>query len=272
MNPNKHAIDALIFDSGVGGLSVLNEILKVRPQLSFVYLADNAGLPYGDKTAAWLLDRVSAVIAAALAIYQPRILVLACNTASTLVLPQLRAEVTLPVVGVVPAIKPASAKTKNKVIGLLATPATVSRNYTDGLIQDFAKDMQVIRVGSSRLVELVEQKMRGKPIPMEELREICRPFLEAMPPPDTLVLGCTHFPLAQHEIENILPAVNLVDSGLAIAQRVQSLLSERTSAVPVSRKILFTRMDASVLELKPFLQSFGLEDPAELPKAPERNP
>jgi len=259
MSQTKQEIDALIFDSGVGGLSVLSEILRVCPALSYVYVADNAGLPYGDKSADWLQQRVSAVIGAALQIYTPKLLVVACNTASTLVLPQLRSEVSLPVVGVVPAIKPAAATSKNRVIGLLATPATVSRVYTDGLIQDFAKDCHVIRVGSSRLVELVESKLRGQPLPMHELQRICQPFLEATPMPDTIVLGCTHFPLVPAEIKSVLPGMTLVDSGAAIALRVQTLLEKSADQSKPLRKILFTALDASISQLEPYLRSLGLE-------------
>jgi glutamate racemase len=259
MSQTKQVIDALIFDSGVGGLSVLSEILRVRPTLSYVYVADNAGLPYGDKSAEWLQQRVSAVIGAALQMYTPKLLVIACNTASTLVLPQLRSEVSFPVVGVVPAIKPAAAISKNRVIGLLATPATVNRVYTDGLIQDFAKDCHVIRVGSSRLVELVERKLRDQPFPLDELQRICEPFLVATPQPDTIVLGCTHFPLVPAEIKTVLPGMTLVDSGAAIAQRVQTLLEGAQPSPMVSRKILFTALDPSIDQLQPYLQNYGLE-------------
>jgi glutamate racemase len=259
MSLTKQAIDALIFDSGVGGLSVLSEILRVRPQLSFVYLADNAGLPYGDKTPEWLQQRVSAVVTAALDMYTPKLLVIACNTASTLVLPQLRSEVLFPVVGVVPAIKPAAALTKNKVIGLLATPATVKRVYTDGLIQDFAKNCHVVRVGSSRLVELVERKLRGENLPIDELTRICQPFLESTPLPDTIVLGCTHFPLVSTELKTVLGDMQLVDSGAAIAQRVQTLMGQAGDQPQPLRKILFTRLDTSIDQLKPYLKSLGLD-------------
>lgn len=259
MSPTKQVIDALIFDSGVGGLSVLREILRLRPALSYVYVADNAGLPYGDKSAEWLQQRVSVVIDAALQIYSPKLLVIACNTASTLVLPQLRAKVSWPVVGVVPAIKPAAAISKNRVIGLLATPATVRRVYTDGLIQNFAQDCHVIRVGSSRLVELVESKLRGQPLPIHELQRICQPFLESTPMPDTIVLGCTHFPLVPAEIKSVLPGMTLVDSGAAIAQRVETLLEKSADELTPSRKILFTALDASINQLAPYLQSLNLE-------------
>ncbi|HYX33013.1 MAG TPA: glutamate racemase [Oligoflexus sp.] len=257
MSLTKQPIDALVFDSGVGGLSVLSEILRLNPRLSFVYVADNAGLPYGDKSADWLQHRVSAVIASSLKIYTPKILVIACNTASTLVLPQLRSEVTFPVVGVVPAIKTAATFSKNRVIGLLATPATVARAYTDGLIQDFAKDCHVIRVGSSRLVELVEAKLRGQAIPLDELQRICQPFLEATPRPDAIVLGCTHFPLVPLELETVLPGIKLVDSGAAIAQRVQTLLEKTPPASQPTRDILFTALDAGINQLEPYLQSLG---------------
>jgi glutamate racemase len=260
MSLTKQAIDALIFDSGVGGLSVLREVLRLRPGLSFVYVADNAGLPYGDKSPEWLQHRVSAVIAKALEFYEPKLLVIACNTASTLVLPRIRAEVSFPVVGVVPAIKPAAAISRNRVIGLLATPGTVSRVYTDGLIQDFAKDCHVIRVGSSRLVELVERKLRGEALPLAELQNICRPFLEATTIPDTIVLGCTHFPLVPDDIRAVLPGITLVDSGTAIAQRVQALLGTAADQAVPLRKIFFTRLDISIDQLHPYLQSLGLDE------------
>jgi glutamate racemase len=269
MSLTKQAIDALIFDSGVGGLSVLREILRLRPGLSFVYVADNAGLPYGDKSPEWLQHRVSAVIARALELYAPKLLVIACNTASTLVLPRIRSEVRFPVVGVVPAIKPAAALSRNRVIGLLATPGTVSRVYTDGLIQDFAKDCHVIRVGSSRLVELVERKLRGETLPLTELQSICQPFLESTPIPDTIVLGCTHFPLVPTEIQAVLPGITLVDSGAAIAQRVQSLLGTTPDQTAPLRKILFTKLDISIDQLRPYLQSLGLEETESLIVAKE---
>lgn len=260
MSLTKQAIDALIFDSGVGGLSVLHEILRLRPNLSFVYVADNAGLPYGDKTPEWLQHRVSAVVAEALKNYTPKILVIACNTASTIVLPQIRSEVSFPVVGVVPAIKPAAALSKNRVIGLLATPGTVKRVYTDGLIQDFAKDCHVVRVGSSSLVELVERKLRGETLPLDELKNICQPFLESTPVPDTIVLGCTHFPLVPTELQTVLPGITLVDSGAAIAQRVETLLGTAAPSPEPLRKILFTRLDTSIDQLRPYLKSLGLEE------------
>ncbi|MCX6130173.1 MAG: glutamate racemase, partial [Proteobacteria bacterium] len=201
MTAKKTMIDALIFDSGVGGLSILSEILRLRPKLSYAYIADTAGLPYGDKSDAWLLQRVSAVLALVLRQFEPGIVVIACNTASTLVLQDIRAQVSIPVVGVVPAIKPAAALSRSHVIGLLATPATVQRPYIDQLIQDFAGNCQVIRLGNSRLVELAEQKLRGETFSIDEIRDIVQIFRLAEPQPDTLVLGCTHFPLLQSELQ-----------------------------------------------------------------------
>jgi glutamate racemase len=141
----------------------------------------------------------------------------------------------------------------------LATPGTVKRVYTDGLIQDFAKDCHVVRVGSSRLVELVERKLRGEALPLDELKSICQPFLDATPIPDTIVLGCTHFPLVPDELKAVLPGITLVDSGSAIAQRVMNLLGAAAPATQPLRKILFTRLDASIDQLRPYLKSLGLE-------------
>lgn len=216
-------LDALIFDSGLGGLSVTSEMRLLMKDRRFAYVADNAALPYGNKTEVWLLERVLRVIAAALEQVQPKVMVIACNTASTLVLPALRARYPQAIVGVVPAIKPAAAQSRSRVIGLLATPATIKRSYTETLIQEFAADCRVIRVGSSELVELAEAKLRGHPPSLALMQSICAPLL-AHPELDTLVLGCTHFPLLTPELQKILPQVRILDSGSAIALRVKQLL------------------------------------------------
>ena len=154
----------LVFDSGVGGLSVAQEIQQRLPQISLVYASDNAFFPYGTKGEAELIARVDQVIDALLARYPADILVIACNTASTLTLPHLRSKLSLPIVGVVPAIKPAALMSKSGVIGLLATPATVARPYTHELIREYATNCQVISLGSSALVQIAEQKLRGEAI------------------------------------------------------------------------------------------------------------
>lgn len=214
----------LVFDSGVGGLSILSEIRQHIPGCELVYACDNAAFPYGTKDEAELVERVDAVLKALIAQIDPDIVVVACNTASTVALPHIRNHFHKPVVGVVPAIKPAAQLSQSRVIGLLATPGTVSRPYTQQLIDEFAPDCTIIRVGSTELVQLAEQKLRGQSPDPEKLREILAPIF-TNPRTDTLVLACTHFPLLRDELEAAAPrAIQWVDSGAAIARRVKSLL------------------------------------------------
>ncbi len=211
-------VDVMVFDSGVGGLSILEAVRAEHPGLSYAFVGDNAGLPYGDKPESWLVDRVPHVIEKALDRVECKLLIVACNTASTIVLPPLRERFSFPVIGVVPAIKPAAAMSRSKVIGLLATPATVKRPYTDELIREFASDCAVVKVGSSRLVAIAEEKLRGKKPDLGELKDILRDFTAENL--DVVVLGCTHFPLLRAEIASLFPAIQWVDSGKAIASRV----------------------------------------------------
>ncbi len=212
----------LIFDSGVGGLSVYQEIEMRLPQLDYYYLFDNAAYPYGELNRQTLIERVDSLVSSMVAKHQIDLVVIACNTASTIVLPSLRSLLTIPVVGVVPAIKPAS-NLAHKAIGLIATPATVKREYTHELIRDFSQNKPVELLGLTRLVDIAEEKLRGLPVSLEELHQLLVPIVNKV---DVAVLGCTHFPLIKEEIQSVLgEQVLLVDSGEAIARRVQELLS-----------------------------------------------
>ncbi|MFO6425473.1 glutamate racemase [Motilimonas sp. KMU-193] len=247
----------LIFDSGVGGLSVYQEIAKQLPQVSVTYLFDNALFPYGELTDDVLVSRVCHLMQHALEKWSVDLVVIACNTASTLVLEPLRQLLPVPVVGVVPAIKPAAKLTQTGCIGLLATPGTVSRSYTDNLIRDFAPNVQVLRIGSSELVKLAEQKLRRQPVAQQLIDEILSPWLNAEPKPDCVVLGCTHFPLLHEEITHALGSkVTLVDSGAAIAQRVDNLL-EAEITEQKTLMIYCTKMNQEVSELNDTLSEMG---------------
>ncbi len=216
----------LVFDSGVGGLSVLAEIRRRLPCCEFIYACDNAAFPYGTKEEAELIARVEDVLKALIARVAPDIVVIACNTASTLALPQIRAHFSKPVIGVVPAIKPAARLSASRVIGLLATPATVERPYTRRLIEEFAAGCAVIPVGSSELVTIAEAKLRGEAPDIAAIARIIAPIF-ADERVDTLVLACTHFPLLKPELAQAAPrAVQWIDSGEAIARRVASFTGE----------------------------------------------
>ncbi len=212
----------LIFDSGVGGLSVYQEIARLMPLQNYIYAFDNAGFPYGELADHVLIERVCAMIKGISEHYPLALIVIACNTASTLVLPPLRSLFDIPIVGVVPAIKPAAYASKTKRIALLATPATVRRDYTYKLIKEFAPHCQVDLIGSTDLVYLAEEKLRGAVISPEALSPILNLLNSQV---DHLVLGCTHFPLLKDELAACLPkSCLLVDSGKAIAKRVKNLL------------------------------------------------
>lgn len=220
----------LIFDSGVGGLSVFEQLKKQSPALQYFYLFDNDYFPYGELDADFIVQRLTHLLSAFVETHKIDLIVIACNTASTIALPFLRGHFAIPIVGVVPAIKPAARLTKKGVIGLLATPATIDRPYTSELIKEFAAGKQVLKIGSTQLVKLAELKLHGKLIKQADIEAILAPWLNLEKIPDTIVLGCTHFPLLKAEITACFATtINLVDSGNAIAQRVTQLLGQKSS-------------------------------------------
>lgn len=251
-----HAPKILVFDSGVGGLSVLAALRERLPGCNFVFACDNAAFPYGTKPDTELIDRVDRVVGTLVRRLVPDLVVIACNSASTLALPRLRQHLDLPIVGVVPAIKPAAQISATKVIGLLGTPATVRRGYTQQLIADFAAHCRVVALGSSTLVDIAEQALRGKPPDLGELQEILAPLF-AVEQLDTLVLACTHFPLLTAELKAVAPRpLHWIDSGDAIARRVASLLPDWQPAVDTGFQTCFTS-SANLGALYPTLVGLG---------------
>ncbi|WP_028864920.1 glutamate racemase [Psychromonas aquimarina] len=218
----------LIFDSGVGGLSVCAQVVKINPNINYSYLFDNACFPYGELEHNFLIQRITSLLVSFTEKHPVDLIVIACNSASTAALQALRSRLSIPIVGVVPAVKPAAAMTENGVIGLLATPATINRAYTQELITQFADSAQVLKIGSTELVKLAEQKLQGLTVDKQQLQDVLQPWLDLKEKPDTLVLGCTHFPLLKKEIAACFDnKINLVDSGKAIAQRVYQLIDEQ---------------------------------------------
>lgn len=224
---NMHAPTILVFDSGLGGLSVFREITRLRPDAHYVYAADDAGFPYGALSDATLTERVCMVMDGLLPAARPDIVVIACNTASTLALPALRARYGVPFVGTVPAIKPACAASVSRRVSVLATPGTVRRDYTAGLIREFASSCQVALVPSDRLAGLAESLIQGDPVDDADIHaEIAPCFVrDAGGRTDTVVLACTHYPLILEQLRRLAPwPVSWVDPAQAIARRVLSLL------------------------------------------------
>lgn len=215
----------LVVDSGVGGLSIYDEVRQTLPNAHYLYVFDNEAFPYGEKPEQFIVDRVVAIVGAMLRQNKINCVILACNTASTISLPALRERFPCPIIGVVPAIKPAARLTRNGILGLLATRATVQRSYTHDLISQYAGDCQILQLGAAELVDMAEAKLHGELVPVPVLRKLLRPWLRAAAPPDTVVLGCTHFPLLSEELQALLPeGTRLVDSGSAIARRASWLV------------------------------------------------
>jgi len=252
----------LVFDSGVGGLSVLQPIRALLPRAPFVYVADNGGYPYGTKTGRQIETRVPALLGRLAERFDPELIVIACNTASTIALDAVRAALDLPVVGTVPAIKPAAALSKTRAIGVLGTPATVVQPYVDRLAEEFAADCLVLRHGSAALVDLAEAKLRGEETRPDEYAAVLEGLLgqpggERV---DTIVLACTHFPLVQAELEAAAPRpLRFVDGKEGIARRTAHLLAGRDwpDAAPEGRAV-FTRRDESWRAYVPGLAAYGL--------------
>ena len=217
----------LVFDSGLGGLTVFSEILKARPDARFVYAADDAGFPYGRLGEDALVARVLTVMERLIGLYDPTLVVIACNTASTLVLPRLRERFAIPFVGTVPAIKPAARTTRTGHVTVLATPSTVARDYTRDLIEPYAAGCSVNLVGSRRLAGFAEAELSGTLVSDAELlAELTPCFVEdGKGRTDVVALACTHYPLLLPRLQKLAPwPVTWIDPAPAIARRVVQLI------------------------------------------------
>jgi glutamate racemase len=255
---------ALVFDSGLGGLSVLAEIRRLRPDVEIVYAADDAAFPYGRLSEGALVSRVETVMARLIGETEPDIVVIACSTASTLALPPLRAAYPhLPFVGTVPAIKPAAASSRSRLISVLATRGTVARDYTHALVREHAADCEVTLVGSPLLAVIAERVMRGEAVEEAEIeREIAPCFVEHDGRrTDQIVLACTHFPLVLDKIERLSPwPVGFVDPAQAIARRLDALIGAARPGASTDRDgaAIFTSGDEPPPALQKTLRLYGL--------------
>ncbi len=251
----------LVFDSGLGGLTVFREIVAARPDARFVYVADDAGFPYGNQLEATLLARIIDVVGEAIAAHAPDLVVIACNAASTLALAELRARLAVPFVGTVPAIKPACAQSITKHIAVLGTPGAVGREYTRALIREFAGGCDVTLVGSPRLATFAEGELAGAPAPDAEIAaEIAPCFVDTQGRrTDTVVLACTHYPLLVERFRKLAPwPVKWLDPAPAIARRVVNLIGPSTGKSPaLAPNIVFTSGRAPSPALAGSLSGFG---------------
>ena len=252
----------LVFDSGIGGLSVLGPIRALLPGAPIVYAADSAGYPYGTRTAAEIEVRVPALLGRLAERFDPELVVIACNTASTIALDAVRFALDLPVVGTVPAIKPAAALSKTRTVGVLGTEATVRQPYVDRLAEQHAADCTVVRYGSAELVDLAEAKLRGEATDPAAYRRILQALFDQPggDAVDTVVLACTHFPLVEEELAAGSPRpVRFVDGKEGIARRTAWLLRDRTwPDAPAEGTAVFTARDTNIEAYRAGLARFGL--------------
>jgi glutamate racemase len=253
----------LLFDSGVGGLSVLAKVREALPGAPIVYVADNAGFPYGTKTEAEIAARVPALLGRLAERYRPRLITIACNTASTIALAYVRAALDLPIVGTVPAIKPAALRSHTRAIGVLGTDATVRQPYVDDLSARFAGDCLVLRHGSARLVELAEASLRGDATADADYAAVLAGLLDQPGGAriDTIVLACTHFPLVADRLAAVAPRpLAFVDGAEGIARRVAFLTQgQEWPAAPSPGVAVFTGPIDPPPGLVASLARFGLQ-------------
>ena len=257
------AAPVLLFDSGVGGLTVLAALRRILPEMPVIYAADLAGLPYGSKSEAQVAARVAGLLGRMTERWHPRLVCIACNTASTIALGMVREVLEVPIVGTVPAIKPAAAMTRTGTIGLLGTEATIRQPYVDRLEAEFAVGKRLVRHAAPDLVAAAEARLRGEPVDRQALAEAAAGLRARADGAeiDTVVLACTHFPLLAAELAaEFGPPVRFVDGAEGIARRIAHLTAGQPMARNRADRAVFTRPDApaGLAPLQPALAAHGL--------------
>jgi glutamate racemase len=237
---DSHSPHVLVLDSGIGGLSVVRAIRAAAPGLRLSYLADFAAFPYGTMAEDALIARVTGLVATAVTRLHIDAVVIACNTASTVVLETVRQRIDIPFVGVVPPVKPAGEISRARSIAVLATEATVRRRYLDDLVARFAPDCHVVRVGSPELARMAEDTVRGRPVDRDRLRAIIAPLFAVEPPVDAIVLGCTHYPFLLPDLRAIVGGdVAWCDPAPAVARRLIDVLGLDPAAVTDEENVAY---------------------------------
>jgi glutamate racemase len=249
-------MNLLVFDSGIGGLGVVREIRRLQPRAGIIYLADNGFFPYGDQPDDELLRHILAVLGQAIDRFRPDALVIACNTASTIALPALRAAFPQPVIGCVPPIKPAAAASLSRRIGVLATKATAARPYLQSLIDEHAAGCTVYSLGTPSLALLAERKFRGHAVdPAAAIAPLfAQPGAALI---DAIALGCTHYSFLIPEFRDLYPAISWFDPALPVARRTLHVTGSLASAAAAVNLACFTMTpdEPSVIDRE--LAAFG---------------
>ncbi len=248
----------LVIDSGIGGMSIVKAIRNLQLEISITYIADNKFFPYGRMDSENLLNRLHHLVNRALEQSPYDAVVIACNTASTVVMTSLREAFSHPFAGVVPAIKTASEISKSKVIGLLATEATVKSHYINNLIKEFAADCEVIKVGSPHLATIAENKVRGLCINRDHIKSDLEEFTNTAV--DTIALGCTHYPFLKDELtEEFSSTVAWLDPAIPVAQQLSVMLQsvDCSTLKPNQNTVYFTDNKSAQDDVLPFVSSLG---------------
>lgn len=229
------------FDSGVGGLTILKEVKKILPNENVIFFADQKNFPYGQKTELEL-NAITQKISDFLLSYDIKILVIACNTATCYSLKYLRSKFSLPVIGVVPAIKPAALRSKKGKIAILSTPATASSFYLESLIKEFARGAKVLKISCGGLEEAIEASDNNK------VTNLIKTYSKKIKNfgADTVVLGCTHYPIVKDSFKKFVgQGIKIVDSASPIAKRIKELLTKSNSQSGIKvDDLFFTTADA----------------------------
>lgn len=255
--PEEQKGGILIMDSGIGSLSFLSSLNKLIPNVPLVAFADQAFFPYGEKPENLIVDRILDMAEKLVKICEPSTILIACNTASTIVLPALREKFKIPIVGIVPAIKTAAAISKTKKIALLATKGTVSRTYIDDLVQNFASDCELHKIGSANLAALAESKLSNGVADLAAIRKEIEPILEVIDL-DCLILGCTHFTFLEEEIKNIIGHnITIVDPVQPVSAQV-ARVNTSIKRSNVRNFLLLSRGHSSYSDLD--FQSYGISE------------
>ena len=236
-----------IFDSGVGGLTILSEIKKLLPDERFIYIADQSYMPYGERTNEEILSRAEK-IASHLFSKKVKVLVVACNTATVVAIEKLREKFDLPIIGTVPVVKSISQATKTGKIAIFATPATSKSRYLQNLILQFAPDKTVIKVGESHLEDIIESGNINSTEIETILRRELLPLVKQNV--DAIALGCTHYPFIKDKIQKIVGSnIQVFDSGGAIARRLKNILEhEGLLSTEKGEDLYYTTGDAKNFE------------------------
>lgn len=258
----------LFLDTGVGGLSVLGEVRRALPDAPILFAADYAGQPYGQKTEAQVAARVAGLLGRMTERFTPRLACIACNTASTIALGMVREVLEIPIVGTVPAIKPAAENTLTGVIGLLGTAGTIRQPYVDELEREFASGKTLLRHAAPELVGEAETKLRGGTPDRKVLGAALNALTEHAQGLylDNVILGCTHFPLIREELADVAvfdlgwsPDTRFIDGAEGIARRIAHLLDGQAFERSGPDRAVTTGDLDHFLALKPVLSAYGVD-------------